>query len=197
MSRGEFLQILRRRLSQMSVEEQDRNIAYYDELFNDMMEDGMSETEAVERMGDPNAIADELLAEMPLTTLVKSSVRPSGGWTALSIVLVILGAPLWIPLLIAGVAVVLAVLISLWSVVLAVFAVVLGFGLTAVGLTVGTIFGMLSISGPLLVGLICICVGVCILTALLAGALCKLIARASAWLYRKIKTLFIKRSDEA
>ena len=84
MSRAEFLRLLRWRLAQMPQSEIEKNVAYYDEMFSDMIEDGMTEEEAAARLGDPEEIAKELLRDMPMSELVRSRVRPSGGWTAFS-----------------------------------------------------------------------------------------------------------------
>ena len=46
MNKSEFLRILRQRLGQLPAEEREQNIAYYEELFSDMLEEGMSEEEA-------------------------------------------------------------------------------------------------------------------------------------------------------
>ena len=89
MSRAEFLRLLRWRLAQMPQSEIEKNVAYYDEMFSDMIEDGMTEEEAAARLGDPEEIAKELLRDMPMSELVRSRVRPSGGWTAFSILLAV------------------------------------------------------------------------------------------------------------
>ena len=193
MNKSEFLDILRSRLSQLPAEEREQNIAYYEELFNDMLEDGMSEGEAVAHLGDPDAIVREILAEQPLPRLVKNRVRPSGGWTVLSITLIILGSPVWIPLLIAAAAVILSLFAVIWALILSVLAVVLAVGVTAVALVLAAIFGYLQIPGFLLVGLGLICGGLCLLTGLLLAAMCRGAVSASKWLYREIKKLFIKK----
>ena len=40
MNKSEFLRILRQRLGQLPAEEREQNIAYYEELFSDMLEEG-------------------------------------------------------------------------------------------------------------------------------------------------------------
>ena len=50
MSRAEFLRLLRWRLAQMPQSEIEKNVAYYDEMFSDMIEDGMTEEEAAARL---------------------------------------------------------------------------------------------------------------------------------------------------
>ena len=193
MNKSEFLRILRSRLDLLPPEERERNIGYYEELFSDMLEEGMSEEEAAAHLGDPEQIAREILAEQPLPRLVKSRVRPSGGWTALSITLIVLGSPVWLPLLIALAAVLLSVFVVIWALILSVLAAALAIGVSAVALVLAAIFGYLKISGFLLTGLALICVGLCLLTGLLAAALCRAAVRGGKWLWRQIKKLLVKK----
>lgn len=193
MNKSEFLHILRSSLSQLTAEEREQNIAYYEELFSDMLEEGMSEEEAAAHLGDPEQIAREILTEQPLPLLVKSRVRPSGGWTALSITLIVLGSPVWLPLLMAAAAVILSVFVVIWALILSVLAVALAGGISAVALVLAASFGYLNISGFLMLGLVLICAGLCLLTGLLAVALGRAAVRGGKWLWRQFKKLFIKR----
>lgn len=197
MSKSEFLQILRDRLAQLPAEERERNLAYYDELFSDMTEDGMSEEEAAAHLGDPDRIAEEILAEMPLPKLMKSRVRPAGGWTALNITLLVLGSPVWLPLLLAGAALILSLYVVLWALILSVLAVAVAVGASAVALVLAAVFGYMRATGLLLVGAGLICAGLCLLTGLLFAAMCRGAVHAGRWLYHQVKKLFIKRSDKA
>ena len=193
MNKSEFLHILRHRLSPLPAEEREQHIAYYEELFSDMLEEGMSEEEAAAHLGDPDAIAEEILAEQPLPRLVKNRVRPSGGWTALSVTLIILGSPVWLPLLIALAAVLLSCFVVIWALILSVLAVAVAVGAAAVALVLAAIFGYLKISGFLLLGLALICGGLCLLTGLLLAALCRGAVRGGKWLWRQIKKLLVKK----
>lgn len=193
MTKLEYLAALRRALSQLPPEELDRQLAYYEELFEDMLEDGLTEQEAAARLGDPAQIAQELLTELPLGTLVKTRVRSAGSPSALTVVLLVLGFPLWFPLLAAAGAVVLAVLVTLWALVLSFGAVVLALAVTAGALLGGIFFGYLAASPLMLLGLSLIAGGVCVLGALLLKPLCRGMGKLCAALVKGIKSLFIKR----
>lgn len=193
MDKAEFLQTLRARLAQMPPEELEKNLAYYEELFDDMLEEGMSEEVVSEKLGDPSDIAAELLAELPLGELVKSRVRPKGGWTALSIVLIVLGSPIWLTLLIVVASVLLAVVVTLWALVLSAGAVVLAVAVAAVALVFAALFGYLAAPPLLLIGLGLLSGGAGILGVLLVIVLCRWLGRFCAWLFRRIKTLLIKK----
>ena len=193
MSKLEFMDALRRALAQLPPEELDKQLAYYDELFSDMLEDGLSEQEAAERLGDPARIAQELLTELPLGTLVKTRVKAAGGLSGLNIALLVLGFPLWFPLLLSFGAVLLAILVTLWSLALALAAVVLALGLSSVALTLAIFVRVVSASPVLLIGAALIVGGLCVLCALALRPLCRGLARLSAGLFKWIKSLFIKK----
>jgi len=64
MTKLEFLVQLERRLIGLDQAEVKRQLAYYAEMLEDRMEDGMSEAEAVESMGDVDVIAAGILGEV-------------------------------------------------------------------------------------------------------------------------------------
>ncbi len=109
MTKREFLDALGSRLSQLPKEEIEKQLAYYAELLDDMTEDGIPEARAVEKLGAPEEIAKTVLQDSPLPMLVKSRVKSGGGWTALRVVLLVLGAPVWLPILLLIFAVLLSV----------------------------------------------------------------------------------------
>lgn len=106
MTKREYLEQLSKRLP---PEEREERLAFYSEMIDDRMEEGMTEAEAVASM-DPVEIPEEKTA-------------PRRKLTAGEITLLCLGAPLWIPLLIAAFSVVLSVYVSLWSVLISLWAV--------------------------------------------------------------------------
>lgn len=140
MTKGEFLSILRRGLSQLPPEEVEKRLAYYEELLNDMTEDGMTEQEATAKLGDPAVLAREILQEQPMTKLVKSRVKPRNGWTAAAIVAVVLGSPIWLPILLAAVIVALSVYVVIGVLVVSLVAVVLGIAVGGIALVFGAFF---------------------------------------------------------
>ena len=194
MTKLEFMQQLQQGLSQLPQTEISERLGYYEEMLQDMMEDGMTEQEAVEKLGDPAVIARQILEEVPLTTLVKTRVRPRNGWSTAAIVLAILGAPLWVSLAIAAVSLVGSLYLTAWALVLSFYAVVLSLGLGGFAVIVGSVsrFGS-GLAGALLGlggGLTAValgCLGVCAAYYLTLG-----IWKGTRWTYLKIKTLFMK-----
>ena len=127
MTKSEFLSVLKKKLSALPREEREERLNFYIEMIDDRMEEGLPEAEAVAAVGDPKQLADQILPEY----FPESGHRKASG-KGLHILLLILGFPLWFPLLIAGFAVVLSLYALLWSVVIslwAVFVSLLAFGI--------------------------------------------------------------------
>lgn len=61
MSKKIFLKTLKRELRALNSSELQKNISYYDEIIADMMESGLSEEAAIEKIGAPQKIAREIL----------------------------------------------------------------------------------------------------------------------------------------
>lgn len=197
MNKQQFMDALRRGLSQLPPEEIEKQLAYYSELIDDMVEDGMTEFEAVERLGSVQDIYEDILQNMPLPLLVKTRAKPKGGWSALSIILIILGFPIWFSLLAALFAVVLAVYVSLWAIGIAVFAVVLAVFICAVVLAVFFVILLFSKASAavLALGAGFVLAGVALLLGLGAFYLCKGIVKATAAVGRAVKRLFIRKES--
>ena len=195
MNKAQFMKQLEQNLAQLPWEEIRKRIDYYEEMIDDRMEEGMTEAEAVAAMGDPAEIARQILGEMPVGTLVKTRMRPRNGWTVTAIVLVILGAPLWLPLLITAVCLVGSLLLAAVCVVIAFYAVVFGLGLGGIAaffysfvlMGEGLGFGLFAMgAGMLLAGLSCL--GILAAFLVTRGAIV-----GSRWLYGKLKKLLIKK----
>ena len=195
MTRNEYLSALAAGLSQLPEEERKKQIGYYEELFADMREEGLSDEEIAEKLGNPKKAAEEILAEMPLPLLIKSRVKPKKGWNVLTVILLILGSPIWLSIAIALLAVILSVYVVIWAVVVVLFCVALA--ILAAGIFGVVLFAVnlipATVSSLFVLGLGLLCLG---LTApALLGALavtkgvCKLTGRIARW----IRSLFIRK----
>lgn len=197
MNKAQFLNELRRGLSQLPAGEIEKQLGYYSELIDDMMEDGMTEYEAVSRLGSVQEIYENILRDMPLPLLVKTRAKPKGGWTALSIILIILGFPVWFTLAVGALIAIGSVYVVIWALVFAAFAVVLAIVLCAV------VFGVLFIrllfssvaAAVLALGCAFVFAGIGIVAALIAVACAKLIVKATIAIGRGIKSLFIRKES--
>lgn len=150
MTKVEFLQALRKRLSALPRAEAEERLRFYGEMIEDRMEEGLSEAEAVAAVGSVEEIAAQILREVPGSP----ETTDKNVWI---IVLLVLGFPVWFPLLISGFAVVLSLYVSWWAVVISLWAVFGSFiGCGIAGLVGGTI---LAISTHASVGLALVAAG--------------------------------------
>ena len=170
MTKADFLQLLERALAQLPEEERRRNLEYYSELLDDMLEEGMTEAEATAKLGSPGQIAQNILQEMPLSKLVSTRMKPQSGWTPLAIILAVVGSPVWVPLLLAAAAVVLALFVSIWALGAAAVAVVVGLAVAVVAAPIIAVrAAVLTLPlGLLLLGAGLVLLGLCVLGGLMA-----------------------------
>ncbi|WP_291292887.1 DUF1700 domain-containing protein [Enterococcus sp.] len=104
-------------------------IDYYDEMIQDLMEDGLSEVEAVAKLGTPKNIAQSTLGAEEIVVQVPRRFHP------LLLLIIFLGFPLWGSLLLAALLLMLSGLIVMWC---------LPFSTGIVGIT-GLIGGIASV----------------------------------------------------
>lgn len=117
MNKQEFLAELRKGLSGIPQKDTEEWMSFYSEMIDDRMEEGLSESESVNEIGAVKDVVDRVLSEIPLTRLVKERVKPKRALKIWEIALIVLGSPIWFPLLLAAVIVVLAFYIVLWSII--------------------------------------------------------------------------------
>ena len=133
MNKQTFLEKLKVALSGLPEKEVGECIAFYGEMIDDRVEDGLSEEQAVAGIGPIEDIVKQTIADIPLSRLVKAKIPKKRTLRAWEIVLIILGFPLWFPLLVAAGVIVLALYIVVWSVIASLWAVELSFGACALG----------------------------------------------------------------
>ena len=143
MLKQEFLTQLRNALSGLPAKEAEERVAFYAEMISDRMEEGLSEEEAVSAVGSIGQILDQVLADTPQTKTAAETAAPKKQLRTWEILLLALGAPLWLSLGIAAVSIVFSVYISLWSVVISLWAVFGSLIACAVGLVIaGAVFAI-------------------------------------------------------
>lgn len=118
MKKHEFLEELRRRLSALPQGERDKAYAFYAEIIDDSIDDGMSEEEAIAKLGNLDEIVERIVAEVPMGALLKHKVAGNRRGANAGVLLA-LGVPLWLPLLAAVFSVILTLFVALWILALA------------------------------------------------------------------------------
>ncbi len=124
MTKQEFLASLREGLRGLPPADIEERIAFYDEMIDDRMEEGLTEEEALAELGSVESVIVQITADTPLVKLVKEKVRSERkrSGKGLTTVLLVLGSPIWVSLLIAAFAVALSLAAAAWSVVISLYA---------------------------------------------------------------------------
>ena len=123
MHKQEFLAALRNALSGLPQNELEERLTFYEEMIDDRMEEGIPEAQAVAGIGTVDEIRAQVIAEIPLQRLVKEKVKPKRSLRAWEIMLIVLGFPVWGPLLIAAGAIVFSLYLVAWALILSLWAV--------------------------------------------------------------------------
>lgn len=139
MSKKEFLAQLRKGLSGLPQNDITERLTFYSEMIDDRMEEGLSEDEAVSAAGKVEEIIAQAMTDIPLTKLAKEHIKSNRRLAVWEIILLALGAPIWLSLGISAAAVIFSLYISLWAVILSLWAAfislaVCSFAISAVGL---------------------------------------------------------------
>lgn len=200
MTKIEFIAALYEKLSGLPQDEVEERLEFYTEMIDERMEEGLSEEEAVAAAGSVDEIVSQILADVPLASLIREKVRPKRAMGAWEIVLLILGFPLWLPLLAAAFAVVLAVYAAIWSVVIALWAVEVSLAASVAGLVIAGVVSAVGGSLPaamVIWGTALICAGL----AIFGFFGCKAVGCAMVCLTKKvglgIKRMFMRKERSA
>ena len=102
MTKQEFLNELRERLSGLPKDDLENRLSFYEESINDRMDEGKSEEEAIKDLGTVEEIVNQVAEETSLVKLVKEKVTPKRKIKGWEIALIICGFPLWFPLILTG-----------------------------------------------------------------------------------------------
>ncbi len=138
MTKKEFLSALSRGLSKLPRKEREERVNFYAEMIDDRIEEGMPEPDAVASVGTVEGTVSQILAERP--AVAEEPPRKSGGGRVGVILLLLLGFPIWFPILLTFFITVASLLFSLF---VTLWAVEISFAAGAVG-GVGTFFVLLA-----------------------------------------------------
>ena len=200
MKKQEFLDGLKQGLAGMPKHEVAGRLAFYSEMIDDYMEEGLSEEEAVAKIGPVDEVVSEVIADIPFITLLKEKIKNKRRLKGWEIALIALGFPIWFSLLVAVFAVLFSAVVSIyagcWSVMISLWA---AFG-TLAGGGIGGVLGSIlflctgnALAGFAILGGGLVCAGL----AIFAFYGCKEATKGVLWLTKKIavaiKKCFIKK----
>ena len=77
MTKSEFLEELKHKLSKLPAYEIKKTVSFYAECIDDRIEEGMTEEAAVSALGNINDIVNEILIDTPLSSLVQNKIKES------------------------------------------------------------------------------------------------------------------------
>ena len=193
MKKREFLDRLKASLWAMPEADKERSADYYAEMIDDRMEDGLSEEEAVAAIGDLDEIVKQILNETPRppATVKKEQKQQKQGLETWMIVLLVLGSPVWIPLVASAAGTVISVYVSLWTVVISLYAVFIALAAASVGCVVGSFF-MIGRFAEVLVawGAALLCAGLAIGVFMLSNLAAKGLVALTKLCWEGCKSIF-------
>lgn len=196
MNKQEFLAELKAKLTGMPQEDIEERLDFYSEIIDDRIEEGLTEEEAVAELGSLEDITKQIMSEIPLTKLVKEKVKPSRILRAWEVVLLVLGAPIWLLLLIALFAIVISIYAVIWSIIISLWAIELSLVACSVGGTFSSVVFMAKgniVSGVAMLGAGIICVGLAIFGFYGCKYATNAILKFSKKIFIWIKSCFMKK----
>lgn len=199
MTKNDFLSRLSVGLADLPQEDIKRVLDYYNEMIEDYKEDGMSEEQAINAVGNIDEIISQVINETSLPKLINERIKRHRVLSAWEIVLLILGSPIWLSLLISVIACFIAVYAVIWSVVVCFYAVVLSFA----ALALAGIFGSVPLFAMGNMGLAVIFIGLGLMGAgfmvlFFSGSnwVTKTIVKLSGKFLLWVKTLFVRKEKK-
>ena len=179
MTKQEFLESLRKGLAGLNKKEIAERLAFYGEMIDDSMEEGLTEEEAVKKIGSVEQTVQQILAE-------KSDSSKKKTWV---IVLLAVGSPVWISLLVSFVAVIVSLFVGLWTTIISLWAGLISVVVFApVGLvaSIAFVFAGNALSGLAILGAGIVCAGISVFLYFA----CKWATKGGVWLTKK----FVKKT---
>ena len=194
MTKLEFILALNERLSGLPADDVRERLNFYSEMIEDRVEEGISEEDAVAAVGSVDEIAAQIKSEFsPTRETVKPPKRRHGAWT---VALLVLGSPVWLPLLISAAAIAVSLYAVIWSVIVSLWSVFGSFAAVALG---GLVTGVAvaayesSLVGIAMIGVSLFCAGVSVLFFFVCRAATSGTARLTVAFARWIRKCFSKR----
>ena len=200
MTKAQFIAQLGARIAHLPQEDVVRSLEYYNEMIEDRMEEGLCEQDAVAAMGEPDAIAREILSAIPLPHLIRAKMRPKRRLRGGEIALIALGSPLWLSLLLVLFSVILAVYVTIWSVAVSFYAVDFSLAIATLGGTLVSAKYFLepnAAAGLLLLGCALLCAGAAILLFFSLNKVTAIVFRWSKTFLLWLKTCIVGKGASA
>lgn len=175
MTKTKFLKSLKKAMRGYPAQTVRKTADYYDEMISDRMEDGLSEEAAVKAMPD----VEEIVRDIPNEG--KHVRQPLSGR---EIALLIIGFPIWLPLLATAFAIAVSLAAVVFSLIVSLYAVELSLAASAFACLIGALISLFR--GEFLQAAMIL--GAALVTGGLALMLYKPLAQFSVWLFKACKS---------
>lgn len=198
MNKQDFISSLKQKLALLPQNELDERINFYSEIIDDYIEDGISEEDAVSKLGSIDEVVNEILKDTSIIKLAKHKFKPKRKLESWVIVLIILGFPIWFTLLVSFLSIIFSLYVSFWSIVVslwAVFGTLIGCGIGGVISGIILLFTPGHASGLLLVSAGLICLGLSIFCYYGVYYLTKILLKFGKSIILSIKKLFVRKEN--
>lgn len=196
MNKQEFLFELKNELSHLSSDDVEERLDFYSEMINDLIDEGLSEEEAVKQIGPVEEIVSQTISDTAFVKIIREKLKPDRTFKKWEILLLILGSPLWFSLLIAVLAVFFSLYVTIWALIISLWAVEISFIVCSIGCIISGLiltFGYQILNGLAALGAGMVLIGLSIFLFFGCKGACKsiLIITKKSSLY--IKKHFIKK----
>ena len=196
MTKIQFLLTLNNKLSDLPKADIEERLTFYSEMIEDRMEEGLTEEEAVEAVGDVDRIAAQIREEIPVRSRMVEPVPSKHRFSFWEILLLVLGSPVWFSLLIAAAAVVFSLFISVWAVIISLWSVFASLAACSIGILAAAILFFCTekaLAAVAMIGLALICAGLAIFAFYGCRAATAGTCRLTIILARWVKNRFIRK----
>ena len=198
MTKKDFLNQLSQALNGLPEKEIEERLSFYSEMIDDRIEEGLSEEEAVAQMGSIEKIVFQIMREIPLSSLVKEKIKPKRNLNFWNILLIMLGFPLWFPILLSVFAVFISVYIVIWCIIIGIWAVVVSLIASALGCAVAFVFSLIfgnPLTAVALLSVSLVLAGISIFGVLFALLCAKVLLFITKKFALWVKSLFLKKGE--
>lgn len=196
MNKSEFLDNLRNALS--GLPDREKTIDYYSEMIDDAIEAGEEERLVIARMGSVSDIAEKVINETPISSFVKADVKKRGISMG-AIALIIIGSPIWLPILVAAFSVLFSLYLTVWSLALTLFIIFAAFALYGAAALIASpvlLFSGAFLKAGVMFGSSLATLGAAVFMFYISIWVVKGLANFTVFCGRKIKGMFIRKESK-
>jgi len=196
MNKKEFLDKLSHRLNGLPKDDIDDRVSFYEEMINDRIDEGKTEDEAINEIGNIDDIVNQIVSETPLTKIIKEKTKPKKKKSGLQLLFLILGFPLWFPLFIVGLILIFVFYLLVWILVITTYSIELSLVLGGIGGIIGYVILALSGNNEIAyLGLGLGCIGIAIFFIFPCLGSTKITLKLTKKIMHKIKMSFLRKGE--